>query len=84
MGTDSRYPQRMPRSPWSPSGEQAELLAALRKAADERDRALRALDADVRAKLAACADADIPIARLAEELKVERKTIYRHLGRPMK
>jgi transcriptional regulator of acetoin/glycerol metabolism len=80
MGTPTGYPQRMPRSPWSPNSDQTRLLAALHRAAEKR----AAAEAELRAALAACEQADIPIARLAKELGVERKTVYRYLGRPMK
>lgn len=53
------------------------LLAALKRAAKRRDEA----EAKYREELAACAGADVPIARLAEELDTERKTVYRHPGR---
>lgn len=70
----------MTRNPWVPSPTQAKLLAALREADSER----KASDARYRALLAECSAAQIPIARIAAEVDVERKTIYRHLGRPMK
>lgn len=79
MGTNS-YPQRVARSPWTPNPRQSDLLAMLKRAAEKVGQA----EAEYRALLADCKKADIPIARLAEELKVERKTIYRHLGHPMK
>jgi hypothetical protein len=68
------------RPPWAPDDKQAKLLAALKRAATDRDKA----EATYRELLAKCAEADIPILRLSDELGVERKTIYRHLGRPMK
>ena len=80
MGTATRYPRQMPRSPFTPSKAQAELLAALRHAAEERDAA----EARYRQILAACEEAGIPITRLADELGVQRKTVYRHLGQQMK
>jgi len=70
----------MARSPWAPDAGQAQLLAHLKAAAEEREKA----EVKYRKLLADCEAAKIPIARLAEELDVERKTIYRHLGRPMK
>jgi hypothetical protein len=80
MGTEPLYPQRMSRSPWVPNPTQEVLLATLRAAAEERKRC----DERYRELLAECALAEIPIARIATEVSVERKTIYRHLGRPMK
>lgn len=80
MGTPTRYPQRMPRSPWSPNADQTRLLAALKRDAEAREKA----EEQYRTRLAECEQAGIPIRRLADELGVERKTVYRHLGRPMK
>jgi len=45
------------------------------------------LEADYRAALADLANPegdDVPVAHLADRLGVERKTVYRHLGRSMK
>lgn len=80
MGTDSGYPQRVPPRPTELSPEQKRLLAALKRA----HAAIGEADERYRAKLAECDAAGIPIRQLAQELHIERKTIYRHLGRPMK
>lgn len=52
----------------------------LKRAAEKVGQA----EAEYRDLLADCKAAEIPIARMADELKVERKTIYRHLGHRMK
>lgn len=69
----------MPRAAWTPDENQQKLLAAVKRAAKKRDEA----EAEYRRILAQCGEAEIPVARLSEELQVERKTIYRHLGRSM-
>jgi len=51
----------------------------LRRAARQR----AALDARYREILAECAAAEIPVKAMADEVGVERKTVYRHLGRSM-
>lgn len=79
MGTTTQYARRMARPPWSPDDSQKKLIAAVKRAARKRADA----EAEYKEALAAAAAADVPIARLAEELDVERKTVYRHLGRSM-
>lgn len=78
MGTPTQYPQRM-RAPFTPSDDQRKKLAALKWAHHKAAEA----EAEYKALLAECAEADIPIARLAQELGIQRKTVYRHLGRSM-
>jgi len=83
MDTQTRYPRRVARQKWTPD-----------QAVDQRIRAAVALfhkqqeiEAQYKAALADLADPDgdaVPIAHLADRLGVERKTIYRHLGRTMK
>ena len=79
VGTEIRYPRRVARPPWTPDAEQAKLLATLAAAAESREKA----EAAYREALAECAAADVPVKVLAERLNVERKTVYRHLGRSM-
>lgn len=75
MGTDSRYPQRVPKSPTELSEDQKTLLAALKSAVAK----IRRDEAEYRTLLATCKEAGIPIAHLAEAVGVQRKTIYAHL-----
>ena len=84
MGTVSGYAQRVPPRKYSPPNEQvaaeiAEVVALYR----ERQE----IDEKYRARLAFLADKEngrsVPIATLAAELGIERKTVYRHLGRSM-
>lgn len=79
MGTQTGYSQRMPKAAYTPSDEDREMLAALEEAHAEVGR----VTAKYRQILADCAARGIPVAKLAETVKVERKTIYRHLGRSM-
>ncbi len=79
MGTPTIYPRRMPKTPFAPDDNQKRLLAALKRAHK------KAVDSEAEYKqvLAECAAAEIPVAKLAEEVGAQRKTIYRHLGRSM-
>lgn len=79
MGTPTPYPQRVAKPSFAPDDVQAELLAALKRAFIEKGAA----ESKYKKLLAHCAEADIPVAKLASELQVQRKTIYRHLGRSM-
>jgi transcriptional regulator of acetoin/glycerol metabolism len=69
----------MAKAPFTPDDHQKKLLAAVKRAAKKKEAA----DAEYKEALAQCAQANIPVLRLSEELGVERKTIYRHLGRSM-
>ncbi len=79
MGTRSSYPPRVPRAAWTPDEEQKKLIAAIKRAKKKWDEA----EVEYKALLAKGGDAGIPVAHLSKELDVERKTIYRHLGRSM-
>jgi transcriptional regulator of acetoin/glycerol metabolism len=67
------------RAAFEPNDEQKKLLVALKRAATKAAEA----DTAYRAALAAAAESGVPVARLAADLDVERKTVYRHLGRTM-
>lgn len=84
LGTPHLYSERVAKQRYSPPNEQvaaeiAEVVALYR----ERQE----LDEKYRARLAFLADKEngrsVPIASLAAELGIERKTVYRHLGRSM-
>ena len=64
---------------WEPTPEQRRILAAIKRAAAKRDEA----EAAYRRQLAVGTEAAIPITYIAEALGVERKTVYRHLGKKM-
>lgn len=83
MDTRTRYPRRVARAKWAPPDPE---VAGRIDAAVELFQRKQAIDAEYRAALAKLADVDgdaVPIAHLAERLGVERKTVYRHLGRSM-
>lgn len=82
MSTGNSYPVVMPRPEWVPDEVRRRKLDKLVRLARRRD----ALDAEYRTLLAELADPNgdnVPIKQLAERLQVTRKTVYRHLGRPM-
>lgn len=70
----------MPRPKWIPTDEQQQLI----------DTAVRAYQHHTKAQqvyaqaLAEAEQHDVAISALAEALGVTRKTVYRHLGHPMK
>ena len=83
MGTDSGYSQRVPTKRYSPPDDQVaariENVVSLFKQQQEIEDQYRQALADITDK-----DGDaVPIAHMAERLGVERKTVYRHLGRSM-
>lgn len=82
-GTETRYPQRMPRQRWKPPNDD---VAARIDTVVALYRQQQEIEAEYKRALAAIADTDgdaVPIAHLAERLGLERKTVYRHLGRSM-
>lgn len=83
MGTPTGYAQRVPRAKYAPSNEE---VAARIAEVVRLYHAWRALEADYKAALAAVHDPakdDVPVSHLAEQIGVERKSVYRHLGRKM-
>jgi transcriptional regulator of acetoin/glycerol metabolism len=69
----------MPRPTFTPDDEQRRTLQALARLARRR-----AKDDEELTRLIAQADSQgIPVAAIAERADVERKTVYRRLGRPM-
>lgn len=69
----------MPRPTWEPTPEQKKLIRALRRSIAKT----RAAQAEQLRVAAECDAGGIPIVHLATELGVERKTVYRLLGRPV-
>jgi hypothetical protein len=70
----------VPKASFTPSDQQKQKIAAAIRAAKRRDEA----DAEYRRLLNELHHDDkVPVAHLAEVFDVERKTIYRHLGRSM-
>ncbi len=83
MGTVIRYPRRVARQRYSPPSREIEARVA---AVVARYRRLQEEEARYKSDLASLADPDgdaVPIAYLADQLGVTRKTVYRHLGRSM-
>lgn len=70
----------MARPIFSPDDHQARVLRKLRELASQRKDIEEATDRAI----AEADQAQIPIAHIAKEAEVTRKTVYRHLGRPMK
>lgn len=66
-----------------PSDEVAARIARAVALAKQRDE----LDAEYKAELVALVDPDgahrVPVAYMADQLGIERKTVYRHAGRSM-
>lgn len=83
MGTLARYPQRVAKPKYTPPNDEVaakldrmvELFRRQQEIWEEYKRALGEVGPN---------GDDVPIAHIAERLGVERKTVYRHLGRPMK
>jgi hypothetical protein len=71
----------MPKEKWAPDEELDQQISRL----VEMHRQLAEADAAYRQELKRLArpDGPVPIAHLAERLGVERKTVYRHMGRSM-
>lgn len=70
----------MPRPTFTPSDAQRATLAALTRLARRRKKLTEETDALI-------AEADnqgIPISHIADSIAMERKTVYRHLGKPMR
>jgi hypothetical protein len=70
----------MPRAAFSPDANQRRILAELAKLAERR----AADDAKLTELVGQAEAAGIPILVIAESAAVERKTVYRRLGHPMK
>lgn len=83
MGTQTRYPHRVARPKWTPPDT---AVAQRIDATVALFQQMKEIEAEYKRGLAELADPDgdaVPIAHLAERLGVERKTVYRHLGRKM-
>ena len=86
MGTLDRYPQRVPKSRYSPPNDE---VAARIDRVVELYRRWQDAETEYKQALADLAEPPlghpehVTIAHMAERLEVERKTVYRHLGRSM-
>lgn len=82
--TETRYPRRVPRPRWTPPNDE---VAGRIDAVEALYRQWQEVEAAYKQALTALTDPegdDVPVAYMAKRLDVERKTIYRHTGRPMK
>ncbi|MFC6017193.1 helix-turn-helix domain-containing protein [Plantactinospora solaniradicis] len=70
----------MPRPTFTPDDAQRATLDAIARLARRREK----LDKEMDELIAKAAQQEIPIATIADRAGVERKTVYRHLGRPMR
>jgi hypothetical protein len=83
MDTETRYPRRVARPRWKPPN--AEVDARIERVA-QLYRQQQEVEAEYKRALVEVHDPDgddVPIAHLAERIGIERKTVYRHLGRSM-
>jgi transcriptional regulator of acetoin/glycerol metabolism len=83
MGTPTGYARRVSRSKWAPPDRK---VAARIEAMVKLFQRQQEIEAEYKRALAALADPEgdnVPISHLAERLGIERKTVYRHLGRSM-
>lgn len=70
----------MPRPTFTPSDAQRATLTALARLARRRKK----LDEEADALIAKADGQGIPISHIADSAQVQRKTVYRHLGKPMR
>jgi len=83
LGTDARYSQRVPTKRYSPpTAEVAERIDQV-VALFQRQQEIKAEYERALAELTDKEGDAVPIAHIAERLGIERKTVYRHLGRSM-
>lgn len=83
MDTQIRYPRRVARPKYVPPDEPttAEIARVV-----ELHKAWLKAEAEYKAALTKITDPkdwDVPVAHMAEQIGVERKTVYRHTGRSM-
>lgn len=84
MGTPPPYAERVSKSRYSPPTPE---VAAEIEAVVGLRRKVQEAEAEYRRRLTALIDPQgeyrVPVAHVAAALDVERKTVYRHAGRPM-
>jgi hypothetical protein len=83
LGTLNGYSRRVPKPRYSPPDADA---AARIQRVVELHRRVEQAEAEYKKALAEVVDPErdaVPIAFMARELRLERKTVYRHLGRSM-
>lgn len=83
LGTPNRYAQRVPKPRYSPPT--ADVAARIDRVVELYQRQ-QEIEAEYKQALVDLTQLDgdaVPIAHLAERLGLQRKTVYRHLGRSM-
>jgi hypothetical protein len=83
LGTENRYAQRVPKSRYSPPD--ADVAARIDNVV-ALYRRQQEIEAEYKKALADLTQPDgdaVPIAHVADRLGLQRKTVYRHLGRSM-
>jgi len=83
LGTLGGYSQRVPKQRYSPPSP--DVVARIDHVA-ALFRRQQQIEAEYKRELAALTDKEgdaVPIAYMAERLGIQRKTVYRHLGRSM-
>lgn len=83
MDTQTRYPRRVARQKWTPPTPEVDQRIDAAVALFRQQQEIETAYKKALAKLADLNGDAVPIAHLAERLGVERKTVYRHLGRSM-
>lgn len=84
LGTLGGYSQRVPTKRYSPPSP--DVATRIDEVVDLFMRQQQ-IEAEYKRALAALTDREgdaVPIAHIAERLGIERKTVYRHLGRSMR
>ena len=84
MGTPAPYAERVSKSRYSPPTP--EVAAEIEAVVNLRQKLIDD-EAEYKRRLTALIDPEgsfkVPVAHIAAALDVERKTVYRHTGRPM-
>jgi hypothetical protein len=79
-GRWNSYADRMARPKYSPAtDDERRVLAVLLRLGKRRKR----LQEEIDAALAEARDLDMPVAVAADAVGMDRKTVYRHTGKPM-
>lgn len=78
------YPDRVPKQRYTPPNEQvAARIAKVVQLHREQEEAAARYKAALKEVVDKESGDGVPIAHMADQLDVERKTVYRHLGRSM-
>lgn len=83
MGTEGRYAQRVAKQRYSPPSDEVATRIDAVVALYRQQQDIEAAYKKALAELTSAEGDAVPIAHIAERLGLQRKTIYRHLGRSM-